>query len=240
MGLPWWLSSKKSACQYKNAGPIPGSGRSPGGGNGTLFQYSCLKNPLVRGAWGATVHGTAKSQTQLKRLNTAQGKPKCNFCWTPWSCCTKAGSPSSTENYHSLTETTWIYFCVDQVFLQVPSQTVTISECGQQLITANDDWSSQTEILSFPRWLLFSAKWNFRVSETRYLLNYDCLPPRPTTTHTKSAEAKLSTSSPPASLTVSSHGDSNQGLNMDEVIHKRLQQMESGNSCWVFFSLFFF
>ena len=61
--------------------------------------------------------------------------------------------------------------------------------------------------------------------------------PRP---HTKSAEAKLSTSSPPASLTDSSHGDSNQGLNTDEVIHKRLQQMDSGNSCWVFFSLFFF
>ena len=54
------------------------------------------------------------------------------------------------------------------------------------------------------------------------------------------AEAKLSTSSPPASLTDSSHGDSNQGLNMDEVIHKRLQQMDSGNSCWVFFSFCFF
>ena len=44
---------------------IPGSGRSPGGGNGNPFQYSCLGNPMDRGAWGATVHGVAKSQTQL-------------------------------------------------------------------------------------------------------------------------------------------------------------------------------
>ena len=43
----------------------PGSGRSPGEGNGKLLQYSCLGNPMDRGAWRATVHGFAKSQTQL-------------------------------------------------------------------------------------------------------------------------------------------------------------------------------
>ena len=43
----------------------PGSGRSPGRGNGNLFQYSCLKNLKDRGAWQATVHGLAKSRTQL-------------------------------------------------------------------------------------------------------------------------------------------------------------------------------
>ena len=42
---------------------IPGSGRSPGGGHGTPLQYSCLGNPMDRGAWQATVHGVAKSQT---------------------------------------------------------------------------------------------------------------------------------------------------------------------------------
>ena len=42
---------------------IPGSGRSPGGGNGNPLQYSCLGNPMDRGAWWATVHGAAKSQT---------------------------------------------------------------------------------------------------------------------------------------------------------------------------------
>ena len=49
-----------------DVGSIPGSGRSPGGGNGNPLQYSCLKNPSDRGAWQATVHRAAKSQTQLK------------------------------------------------------------------------------------------------------------------------------------------------------------------------------
>ena len=44
-------------------GLIPGSGRSPGEGNGNLLQYSCLGNPMDRGAWRATVHGVAKSRT---------------------------------------------------------------------------------------------------------------------------------------------------------------------------------
>ena len=44
-------------------GLIPGSGRSPGEGNGNLLQYSCPGNPTDRGAWGATVHGVAKGQT---------------------------------------------------------------------------------------------------------------------------------------------------------------------------------
>ena len=44
----------------------PGSGRSPGVGNGTHLQFSCLQNPMDRGAWRATVHGITKSQTQLK------------------------------------------------------------------------------------------------------------------------------------------------------------------------------
>ena len=46
-------------------GSIPGSGRSHGEGNGHPFQYSCLENPLDRGAWQAIVHRVAKSQTQL-------------------------------------------------------------------------------------------------------------------------------------------------------------------------------
>ena len=44
---------------------IPGSGRSPGGGNGNPLQYSCLGNPMDRGAWRATFHGVAKSRTPL-------------------------------------------------------------------------------------------------------------------------------------------------------------------------------
>ena len=51
-------------------GLFPGLGRSTGGGNGNLLQYSCLENPTDRGAWQAIVHGVTKSQTQLKRLGT--------------------------------------------------------------------------------------------------------------------------------------------------------------------------
>ena len=46
-----------------DTGLIPGFGRSPGEGKGNLFRYSCLKNLMDRGAWQATVHGVAKSQT---------------------------------------------------------------------------------------------------------------------------------------------------------------------------------
>ena len=46
-------------------GSIPGSGRSPAGGNGNPLQYSCLENSMDRGAWQGTVHGVAKSRTRL-------------------------------------------------------------------------------------------------------------------------------------------------------------------------------
>ena len=49
----------------RDASLIPGSGRSPEGGNGNPLQYSCLENPMDREAWQATVHGVTKSQKQL-------------------------------------------------------------------------------------------------------------------------------------------------------------------------------
>ena len=58
-----------NARDIRDAGSIPGSGRSPGGGNGNPLKYSCLKNPMNRGAWWATVHRVKKSQTQLKQLS---------------------------------------------------------------------------------------------------------------------------------------------------------------------------
>ena len=56
---------KKSTCNAGDPGSIPGSGRSPGEGNGNPLQYSGLENPMDRGAWWATVHGVTKSQTRL-------------------------------------------------------------------------------------------------------------------------------------------------------------------------------
>ena len=55
-GLPWWLSDKESTCNAGDKSSIPGLGRSPGEGNGSLFQYSCLGNLMDRGAGRATVH----------------------------------------------------------------------------------------------------------------------------------------------------------------------------------------
>ena len=59
-----------NAGDAKDTNSIPGSGRSPGEGNGNPLQYSCLDNPMDRGAWRATVLGIAKSQTRLKQLST--------------------------------------------------------------------------------------------------------------------------------------------------------------------------
>ena len=53
----------ESTCSVGEVGSIPGSGRSPGDGNGNPLQYSCLGNAMDRGAWGATVHGVAESDT---------------------------------------------------------------------------------------------------------------------------------------------------------------------------------
>ena len=59
------LDSKESACQAGDLGSIPVSGRCPGEGNGNPLCYSCLENSMGRGAGWATVHGIAKSCTQL-------------------------------------------------------------------------------------------------------------------------------------------------------------------------------
>ena len=64
-GFPGGSDSKESACNERDQGLIPGLGRSPGQGNGLPLQYSCLENSMDRGAWQATVHGVAKSQTPL-------------------------------------------------------------------------------------------------------------------------------------------------------------------------------
>ena len=59
------LNGKEPACNAGDLGLIPGSGRSLREGNGCSLQYSCLENPMDRGAWWATVHRVAKSQTGL-------------------------------------------------------------------------------------------------------------------------------------------------------------------------------
>ena len=59
-----------TAGDIKDKGSIPELGSSPGGGHDNPLQYSCLENPMDRGAWRATVHRDAKCWTQLKQLST--------------------------------------------------------------------------------------------------------------------------------------------------------------------------
>ena len=63
MGFPGGSEGKESTCNAGDLFSVPGLGRSPGEGYGYPLQFSCLENPMDRGAWWATVHGVAKSQT---------------------------------------------------------------------------------------------------------------------------------------------------------------------------------
>ena len=63
---------KETVCSAGDLGSIPGLGRSPGKGNGNPLQYSCLENPMDRGAWQATVHGVARVRHNFEQLNHHQ------------------------------------------------------------------------------------------------------------------------------------------------------------------------
>ena len=65
LGFPGSSVGKESACSEGDPGLIPESERSPGEGNGNPLQYSCLGNPMDRGAWQATVHGVARVRRDL-------------------------------------------------------------------------------------------------------------------------------------------------------------------------------
>ena len=68
LGFPGGSVVKESACSAgdtEDAGSIPGSARSPGGGNANPLQYSCLENFMNRGAWWSTAHGVANSSTRM-------------------------------------------------------------------------------------------------------------------------------------------------------------------------------
>ena len=79
-------SSIQSANNPRNMGLIPGSGRSPGIGNGNTLQYSCLGNPMDRGTWQATVHGvTELDMTEHARtLDGTDGGIEVGEAWSVW------------------------------------------------------------------------------------------------------------------------------------------------------------
>ena len=67
--------SEEASHNAGDLGLIPGSGRFPGEGNGNSLQYSCLEHPMDRGAWRATVHGVAESQTRLIDQTSSRAWP---------------------------------------------------------------------------------------------------------------------------------------------------------------------
>ena len=77
LGIPGGSEVKASAYSVGDLGSIPESGRSLGEGNGNPPQYSCLDNPMDGGAWWATVHGVAKSQTRLSEARITCGAKFC-------------------------------------------------------------------------------------------------------------------------------------------------------------------
>ena len=77
VGFPGASYGKESPCNERDLGSIPGSGRSPGEGNGYPLQYFCLENSMDRGAWQAKVHGVAESQTWLTECFSS-------VSWTLW------------------------------------------------------------------------------------------------------------------------------------------------------------
>ena len=78
-----FLSGKESTCNAGDLGLIPGSGRSPGEGNGNPLQYSCLENPMDRGAWRAADHRVEKSQTLLSIQALLSHFSRVRLCVTP-------------------------------------------------------------------------------------------------------------------------------------------------------------
>ena len=97
LGLPRWLNGKESTCIAGDMGLIPELGRSPGKGNGNPLQYSCLGNPLGRGAWWAIVHEVAESDMteRLNNKHTIQWSCSLVFSQTSWKL-------TSTQNLHAV------------------------------------------------------------------------------------------------------------------------------------------
>ena len=93
--LPWGLTGKESSCRAGGAGgaggtgdasSILGSGRLQGEGNGNPLQYSCLENPMNRGAWWAAVHRVAKKQKQLTTTTTTTVLGN-QYIFSHWNIC---------------------------------------------------------------------------------------------------------------------------------------------------------
>ena len=96
---------KNASANAGDAGSIPGSGRSPGEGNGNPLQYSCLGNPMDGGAWGATVHGVTKDSNTTERLNSNSPEKRITQVHKGWE---KNLEPRILQPGNSAFEELWI------------------------------------------------------------------------------------------------------------------------------------
>ena len=102
MGFPGGSAVENSPANAEHVGSIPGSGRSPGEGNGNPLQYSCLANPMDRGAWGATVHGVAKESDMTYQLND-NNNTTCNILGENYFLVFNTHYESGIFNHHKIT-----------------------------------------------------------------------------------------------------------------------------------------
>ena len=86
-GFPGDSNGKESACNAGGPDSTPGLGRSPGEGNGNPLQYFCLKNPMDRTAWQATVHRVVKELDTTQRLNNKNNNIPLSICTTSSCFC---------------------------------------------------------------------------------------------------------------------------------------------------------
>ena len=99
-----------NAGDTRDVGLIPWSGRFPGEGHGNPLQYSCLKNPMDRGSWQATVRRVAKSWTQLKRLGMhTHGSSNCIY-GGGGLCIVSCPEEILLKSFRSALEVTWVSF----------------------------------------------------------------------------------------------------------------------------------
>ena len=103
-GLPGCLPGKESTCNAGDAELIPGSGGAPGKGNGNPLQYSCLGNPMDRGAWQAAVHGVAKVGHDFETKQDTCVYVTESLCWPPETNTTLSISyaPTSKEKSNAV------------------------------------------------------------------------------------------------------------------------------------------
>ena len=121
VGFPGGSDSKPSACNEEDLGSIPGSGRSPGEGNGNLFQFSCLENSMDGGAWWAIVHGVTESQTRLSSFASLVLPLPLETFWYYWHIYFLLCYKLTRQNYQSCFRShSYLYFSTSLPFLVLP------------------------------------------------------------------------------------------------------------------------